>query len=85
MAPPGGPGADGIGVDDHRLLGREERAGAQHRPRPGRVLGGDEVGMGAGGAIARQLEHPAAKRGEHDRQRLGRRRGRVLHASMASR
>jgi len=39
--------------EEHRLLGKQQRACAEHRPGLARVIGCDEVGMGTAGTRCR--------------------------------
>ena len=71
---PGGPGLLGVAGEHHLLLHVQPGVGP-HDPA-GRlgVVGGDVVGVGARGALGRQLQHPGAQGGQHHRGRFGRRR-----------
>ena len=57
-------GAHRVGVDHAGEFGRDELVGAEPFPRGARVLDRDEVGVGAGGAVTRELEHLRRERRE---------------------
>ena len=65
VAPGQLPRPDGVRLEDDGHLGGQERAGAEDGAGPSGVLDRDEVGMGAGGAGRRQLEHPGPEGGQH--------------------
>jgi hypothetical protein len=48
-----------------RLLDREHPIGSEDLARATGVLGRHQIGVRAGGAIAREVEHPRSERGEH--------------------
>jgi hypothetical protein len=56
-----------VGLQHHYLLGREHGFGTEDFSGPRGVHRRHEVRVGSGGAVARQLEHLRAKRGEDDR------------------
>jgi hypothetical protein len=53
-----------------RLLGHEQRRGAEYRPGERRVLGGSEIRMGSERLVARQPQHLRPEGREHDRRQL---------------
>ena len=54
-----------VRLQDHRLLGREQRLRPEDLPSPVRVLGCDQVRVRAGGAVPGQLQHPRPESGQH--------------------
>ena len=64
----GGPaeraGGDGIGVEHHLLLGRQQRPVAEDLAGLPGVVGGGQVRVRAGGALGGEREHLRAERGQ---------------------
>ncbi len=78
----GRPGTGRVGFQHDPLLGREELARAENLAGQARVLGRDQVGMGASGAGPGQPQHPRPKRRQD--QPLGRHALGVEHVKVVN-
>ena len=67
VTPRGLPGHRGIVAQQHRLLNREQRAGAELSPRDGGVLDRDEERMRAERALGGEAQHSRSEGGEDAR------------------
>jgi len=61
------PRAARVALEDHRLLGREERTGPMDLPRFARVLGGTKYGCAPALRSAARASMRGAKRADHAR------------------
>src|SRR5579884_3473675 len=64
VLPGHGPGPGRVGLQDHGLLGCQEPPGTEQLPGAPGVLHRDQVGMGPGGAVPGQLQHPRPQGGQ---------------------